>query len=91
MYDLLFQNQRRLKEDGIFKELAKQLGLNMAKFNKDMQNPEYDKIIKQDMAQGQKVGVRGTPAFFINGRRVVGAQPPSKFKSEIEAALKEAK
>ncbi len=87
MHDQLFANQRRLKEDGIFDELAKELGLNMAKFKKDFQNPEYDKIIKQDMAQGQKVGVRGTPAFFINGTRIVGAQPTSKFKSEIEKAL----
>jgi protein-disulfide isomerase len=91
MADLLFDNQRRLKEDGIFEELAKQLGLNMAKFTKDMQNPEYQKTIDEDMKQGQAVGVRGTPAFFINGTRVVGAQPTAKFKSEIEKALKEAK
>jgi protein-disulfide isomerase len=91
MHDLLFDNQRRLKEDGLYEELAKELGLNMAKFNKDMQNPEYQKTIDQDMKQGQQVGVRGTPAFFINGARLVGAQPVAKFTAQIDKALEEAK
>jgi protein-disulfide isomerase len=87
MHQALFDAQKQLKQDGIFEELAGKLGLNMAKFKKDMQNPEYDKIIEADMKQGQGVGVRGTPAFFINGSRIVGAQPPAKFKQEIEKAL----
>jgi protein-disulfide isomerase len=91
MYKLLFDNQSKLKQPGIFDELAKELGLNMAKFKKDMQNPEYQKQIDADMKQGQAVGVRGTPAFFINGTRIVGAQLVAKFKTEIEKALKEAK
>ncbi|MGM0558608.1 MAG: DsbA family protein [Myxococcota bacterium] len=87
MHDLLFDNQKQLKQDGLYEKLAKQLGLNMAKFKKDMQKPEYDKIIEQDMAQGQKVGVRGTPAFFINGKRLVGAQPPARFEQLIKEEL----
>jgi protein-disulfide isomerase len=87
MHDLLFKNQKQLKQDGIYEKLAKQLGLNMAKFKEDMQKPEYDEIIKQDMQQGQKVGVRGTPAFFINGTRLVGAQPPARFEQVIKQEL----
>lgn len=91
MHDLLFENQSSLGSNDTYIGYAEQLGLNVDKFKKDLDNPEYDKIIAQDMAQGKKVGVRGTPAFFINGTRLVGAQPASKFKSVIDAALKEAK
>ena len=91
MHDLLFQNQKQLRQDGLYEKLAKQLGLNMAQFKKDMNDPKWDKMMDAHMKQGQAVGVRGTPAFFINGTRLVGAQPTSKFKQVIEQALKEAK
>jgi protein-disulfide isomerase len=91
MHDLLFDNQRRLKEDGLYEELAKELGLNVSKFKKDMKKSEYQATIDQDMKQGQQVGVRGTPAFFINGTRIVGAQPTAKFESEIKEALSDMK
>jgi protein-disulfide isomerase len=90
MHDKLFEEQKELRNDGIFNKLAKDLGLDMAKFKADMKNPAYDKIIDQDMKQGQGVGVRGTPAFFINGTRIVGAQPTSKFEAVIGEALEEA-
>lgn len=90
-HDLLFENQQKLGSEETYIEYAKQLGLNVDKFKKDLQNPEYQKIIDADMAQGSKVGVRGTPAFFINGERLVGAQPASKFKEVIDRALAEAK
>ncbi|WP_162687701.1 DsbA family protein [Bradymonas sediminis] len=91
MHDLLFENQRNLGSDDTYIGYAEKLGLNVEKFKKDLKNPEYQKIIDADMAQGSKVGVRGTPAFFINGERLVGAQPASKFKEAIDRALKEAK
>ncbi len=87
MYKALFDNQKKLKDTSVLPELAKELGLNMAKWEEDRKNPEYDKIIEQDMKEGQQVGVRGTPAFFINGTRIVGAQPPAKFEQAIKAAL----
>ena len=51
MHDLLFQNQRKLKQDGIYEQLAKQLGLNMAKFKEDMKKSEYGQTINQDMGR----------------------------------------
>ncbi len=91
MHDLLFENQSQLGQDGIYEKLAKQIGLNMAKFKKDLNNPNFDKVLQADTQQGQTVGVSGTPAFFINGTRVIGAQPTAKFKAVIAQALKEAK
>lgn len=91
MHDLLFENQTRLDNSELYPELAKQIGLNVKKFKKDIKKPAYDKLIDQDKAQGAKVGVRGTPAFFINGTRLVGAQPAQKFETVIEQALKEAR
>lgn len=90
-HDLLFEHQQNLGSEETYIKYAEQLGLNVDKFKKDLQNPEYQKIIDADMAQGSKVGVRGTPAFFINGERLVGAQPASKFKEVIDRALAEAK
>ena len=45
-------------------------------------------ITEEEMAEGKTVGVRGTPAFFVNGNRIVGAQPYAKFKELIDAELK---
>ncbi len=87
MYKLLFDNQKKLEDTGVLTELAEELGLDMAKFKKDMDKAEYDDIIERDMKEGQQVGVRGTPAFFINGTRIVGAQPPHKFEQAIEDAM----
>jgi protein-disulfide isomerase len=88
MHDLLFANQGRLKEEGaLYTELAKQLGLNMDKFAKDSADPALAAQVDAEMAEGSKVGVQGTPTFFINGKRLVGAQPAPAFEAAIDAAL----
>ena len=86
MYDLLFKNQGNLGQDGIYEKLARKVGLNVEKFKKDMESIPASRI-KNDMSMGKKVGVRGTPAFFINGKRLVGAQPFARFKSIIDSEL----
>ena len=88
MHDLLFKNQPALKQVEVLTTYAEQLGLNMAKFNADMESEELKKQVQDEMKEGQAVGVRGTPAFFVNGHRIVGAQPPTKFEEIIEAELK---
>ncbi|MFU8803156.1 MAG: DsbA family protein [Bradymonadaceae bacterium] len=87
MYDLLYENQRNLAQDGLFERLAGQLGLNVEKFKKDFDDPKIAAQVKAEHAAGSAVGVRGTPAFFINGTRLVGAQPIDKFKEIIDAEL----
>ncbi|MEM7679006.1 MAG: thioredoxin domain-containing protein, partial [Myxococcota bacterium] len=87
MHDKLFENQRALKRADLV-SYAKDLQLDVAKFEKDLDDPELKQWVKSDMAEGSKVGVRGTPATFINGMMLSGAQPFDAFKRVIEAELK---
>lgn len=86
MSELLFANQKRFREDGLYVKFADKLGLDVDKFKKDMSSKKaaYEKQIKEDMKQGEEVGVRGTPAYFIGGERLVGAQPTEKFVDLLE-------
>ena len=89
MHDKLFENYRQISEENIEK-WAKELDLDVAKFKKDMGSDETEKKVQADMALAQKVGVRGTPTFFINGKRVMNRSPEA-MKAMIEAELKQAK
>lgn len=64
-----------------------ELGLDSNSFRDCLTSGEYAQAIKDDFALGQKVGISGTPSFFINGRKLVGAQPFEKFKNIIEEEL----
>lgn len=86
MYDKMFEEQEKLGNEGQFEKWAGELGLNVEKFTSDMEEIS-DSDVKEDMEMGKKVGVKGTPAFFINDRRLVGAQPYSKFKTIVEEEL----
>src|SRR5690606_34602911 len=55
--------------DSLYLTVAKDLGLDMDRFKKDMElSPEATRIIDEDMALGRKLGVEGTPTVFVNGR-----------------------
>ena len=71
-----------------FKKYAKDLGLDTGKFNKCLDSGEMAGEIRKDLADGGRYGVSGTPGFFINGVKVVGAQPFQVFEQVIEAELK---
>ena len=71
------------------KQIGKDVGLDAAKFDTCFKNKEFTKDIDKDLEDGQSVGVNGTPAFFINGHMLSGAQPFEKFKETIDAALAE--
>ena len=82
----LFANQSALAEDKL-KEYAKDVGLDGAKFDQCLADKPFKTAIDKDIADGEKVGVNGTPAFFINGRMLSGAQPLEKFKEVIDEEL----
>jgi len=88
-HDKLFANQQALDAAGLEKA-AEELKLNMAKFKKDMADPEVAKLVEKDMADGNAVGANGTPTFFINGRELSGAQPFPAFESIINEEIKKA-
>jgi protein-disulfide isomerase len=89
MHDLLFANQQQLDRPAL-EGYAQKLGLNLAKFKAALDSGKFKAGIQADTAYGNKLGARGTPTFFINGKVLVGAQPLDAFKARIEEAKKEA-
>ncbi|MEK6843868.1 MAG: DsbA family protein [Nanoarchaeota archaeon] len=66
------------------KKWAKDLGYDISSC---LDNKKYEQEVSKDMADGSAAGVSGTPAFFVNGKLLSGAQPYSAFKQAIEAEL----
>lgn len=86
MYDKIFANQRELTPEK-FKQYAAELNLDAAQFEKDQNDPAVKAKIDADLKEAEKLGVAGTPAFFINGKYLSGAQPYENFKKLVDEAL----
>jgi protein-disulfide isomerase len=82
MHDLLFANQKALG-DAELEGYAKQLGLDVEKFNADRKLESTAKLVDADQRAGVKVGVSGTPAFMVNGHSYSGAMPTKQWKEVI--------
>ena len=68
-HDLLFKNYNKLN-DQVIEGIAVGLGFDKREFENAMKDPAIMKIIRQDVIDGRKADVRGTPTIFINGRRL---------------------
>ena len=68
MHDIMFENKKALTEDKLM-AYAQQLELDVEKFKSDLNSGKYAARVKADMAEGQKIGVRGTPSVYIQGRK----------------------
>lgn len=88
MHDVLFQNQRNLGEE-FYLQTAKDLGLDIEKFKKDLADESLAKQIEADEAQARKLGITGTPGFSVNGVMVRGAYPFNHFKQIIDRWLEQ--
>ena len=88
-HDKLFESQPKL-EDSDFDTIAKDLGLNGDKVKDAIKSKKYTKEIAADMELADDVQASGTPHFFVNGRRLVGAQPFEKFKKIIDEEITKA-
>lgn len=84
--DALFENQERLGES-LFKELAQNIGLDMAQFEACLSSRKYQKRVEEDLQEGISLGVRGTPGSFVNGELVEGAVSLARLKTIIDKAL----
>jgi protein-disulfide isomerase len=90
-HDILFTKS---KSDGTgldtasLKSYARELGLDTSVFNKCLDGGEAAEAVKADLAAGSKASVSGTPTIFVNGERLVGAQPFASFETLIESKLK---
>jgi protein-disulfide isomerase len=86
MHDLIFKNQRDLSEERYI-EYAGQIGLDTDRFKKDMASASVKARVDADAAEAERLGVTGTPGFFINGYFLSGAKPFSEFQKVIDAQL----
>ena len=80
----------RKMADSDIEEIAKGVGLDMARFKTDIAGDYCKNLVQGDMAELQKFKVNATPAFFVNGTFVGGALPKENFKAMIEEKLKTA-
>jgi protein-disulfide isomerase len=90
-HDLLFdrqsgENRGAFSRDNL-KQFAAEVGLNTKSFNTCLDSGKYASLVQTETAGAQSLGVNGTPAFLVNGRPLVGAQPFQVFQQVIDAEL----
>ena len=86
MHDKMFANQQAL-EDANLEQYAREIGLNVEKWKSDLSSPKFQSLIDKEQGLATQLGATGTPAFFINGKKLSGAQPIDNFKRIIDAEL----
>jgi protein-disulfide isomerase len=86
MHDILFKNQQNLDAASLEK-YAKEIGLDMARFKAAVDSHKFAAQIEADAKQGGSLGVQGTPASFLNGHFINGAQPVDAFKKIADEEL----
>ncbi len=86
MHDLLFANQTSLDRAHL-DDFARQLNLDVARFDDDLSTGKFRAAVASDRALGQRYGVDGTPFFFINGRALVGARSLPELQQAVQLAL----
>jgi|SRR5262245_13415495 len=85
-HDKLFANQSKLQLDDL-ERYARELKLDMDRFDKDLGDLENKKRIEADKKEAQTLGITGTPGFFVNGHFLNGAKPVEEFAKLINAEL----
>jgi protein-disulfide isomerase len=85
-HDKLFANQKKFDPDDL-KRYAQELGLDIARFEKDREDAELKAKVQADVAEATALGIKSTPTFFINGRLVRGAMPFETFSAIIDDEL----
>ncbi|MCP3142973.1 DsbA family protein [Pyxidicoccus xibeiensis] len=85
-HDTLFSNARALKDSDL-ERYARELGLDVERWKKDLADPRLAERIRQDEALAMKVGATGTPAFYVNGRFINGAVPLEVFTGVVDEEL----
>lgn len=96
-------NDQKAKTDEAFKAMAESIGLDVAAFSTCLASDKFDAQIKADQAEGQKLGISGTPSFVMGltdskdpsivhlTKFIRGAQPYTSFASAIDELLKSEK
>ena len=87
MHDRLVANATKLEAKDL-KVYARDVGVDGGKFDQCLDSGEKGKLVDMHKKAGEEVGVTGTPAFFINGRQLSGAQPLEAFRAIVDQELK---
>lgn len=86
-HDILFKNMDKL-DNASLEKYAKDAGADVAKFKECFEGKKYAQHVQADLDQGDKVGVKSTPTFFVNGQIINGAVPIEAFSEIIDEELK---
>jgi protein-disulfide isomerase len=89
-HDIAFKNQEKLDKASLEK-YAKDSGADVKKYNDCLNSKKYTSFVQKDMEQGEKIGVRSTPTFFVNGQMISGAVPIETFSETIDDELSKKK
>ena len=89
-HDLLYENQSGGFSDERLIELAREVGLEVEKFEEDLASGRFERAVAEDFQEGQRIGITGTPTFVINGSALAGLQPQGVYENAIEQAKEEA-
>lgn len=87
-HDVLFTHQRELDRASL-ERYAEDLGLDLRRFRAALDDSRLDVAVEADVTEAHRLEVKGTPAFFINGRGLQGAQPLAAFRAKVDQALAE--
>ena len=87
MHDAIFANQSSIKRNDLIR-LAAQIGLDISRFNTDLDGMKYRAEIEKDQNDGEQLGVNGTPTMFINGRAITGIHSYAELQNIINDELK---
>jgi len=90
MHDLMWQNHGDLDRSHL-ESYARQVGLSLPRFRRALDRQTHQSVIDTDRQLASDLGATGTPSFFINGRRLTGAQPFQSFADVIDEELAEAR
>ena len=89
-HDKLYAQSPKLAVEEL-KSAAKEIGLNMASFDQCLASGKFKAAVQRDFDEAAGLGLTGTPAFYINGRELIGAQPLEAFTTIIDEELALAK
>jgi protein-disulfide isomerase len=91
MHDLLYANQNQWSGASdptpFFDQYAQELGMNLTKFKADYASSKVNDLINADTAEGTKLNIQGTPAFFLDGKQVQVGNTTTAFESLINAEI----
>lgn len=91
MYDLLYKKQNDWAISGsvmkIFEGYAKDLGLDVDRFKKDVESKEIKDKVQSDYSDGVTLGVNSTPTFYLNAEKLTAPRSVDEFKSLVQAAI----